>query len=197
MTNIEKFLKDNPDLSSTSDSIETVATNKEVKLTVIVLKIGKTESLISHLNHVFLVNNSDFESIELAETGVPNPFGKGKVCDVSIKMGSIVTIRKEITIDELVSNMPYPISRPSNIPLGASAGSTFSEKEQQWFNNRNIDIGELAAASTYTNTSSNASSTTTYTNTGTDRMVDDTNSDDSSGDDSIRDDANVDDVSPA
>lgn len=196
MGSIKDFLKEHSDLkgdiSPSSSKFE-----ESVDIFAIVISISDHQTLFGHMGRKFIVSNNDIISIDLSDDPVPNIFGEGKGCRISLKPEANLASINQLLASDLVRPAPFPVQRPSQIPASSIRGDELTPLELQWFETRNIPIGASIQTTTYTGTQSRASTCTTSTRTGTGTMVDDSNTDDNPNDDYVRDDANPDDMTPS
>lgn len=197
MADLNDFLAKNDQLRGDPNDSDVSSTHTEaVTLTVLMLRIGETHSLFSHFGKSFIIGNDDVISVTESDAPVPNPLGKGVACSLVVRAEANLSQSDRLRPADLLPTPIYALARPSSIPLSETPNEERSMREQEWLQQRGIDVQSNATCGpTYTDTQSPNSSCETTTNTGTGQLVDDSNVDDRPQDDWGRDDANMDDYS--
>lgn len=160
-------------------------------LTVIMLGVSEDRVRFGHFGIVFEVDRSAVLGVRADPSPTPNPFGKGVACSLVLSRDAVLTRTLRVSVAELLGNLPFGISRPSQIPVVPAA---FSMREEQWLRDRGLQLpGPSAATTTYTRTDS-AQVTATHSSTQSNGLSDDSAVDDTPSDPMPSDDANADDM---
>jgi hypothetical protein len=205
MASIDEFLSQFSDrIASTGNAESARSDTTNVVLNGILLGTGETsESVVfSHLGLLFQVRKEDVIEVDESSAAIPNPFGKGVACALSLLGDAMLVRSTKVLAKDLASSLPFVVSRPSQIQPFSEADYQAQTREVEWLENRGLTVptaeqfqasGVDPDATTYTGTQS-SQVTATRTNTQSSGMSDDSAVDDTPSDSMGRDDASPDDM---
>lgn len=206
MASIEEFLSSFSDRIAPANKPATDETKaSSVVLNGIIVGLGDTPDDVSfsHLGVLFQVRKNDVVQVEESSASIPNPFGNGVPCALTVSGDAVLVRTAKILARDLANSLPFVVARPSHIQPFSDADYQAQAREMEWLESRGLAVPTAAefqasgadpAATTYTGTQS-SQVTATRTNTQSSGMSDDSAVDDTPSDSMGRDDANPDDIS--
>jgi hypothetical protein len=126
MTDIESYLKANPELAA--ESGRDLQSTDSLVLNVVVLGISAKEIVFAHLGQEFSVSREDVLDVSETHENVFNPFPRGKAAKLVLKEEATLRRQGAIKAAQLQRNLPLPLALPTSIPNRP----LISSREVEW-----------------------------------------------------------------